>query len=99
MLCRTLPASESDADPSWEASSTSTNARPETAGQGPATVFWNPTGLITDNVAADAARRRPDITIETVPGANHYTIVLVDRFAAQIAHHIEAADKQKSPMS
>src|SRR5215207_1418338 len=34
MPCRTLPASESDADPSWEASSTSTNARPETAGQG-----------------------------------------------------------------
>jgi hypothetical protein len=50
-------------------------------------------------VAADAARRRPDITIETVDAANHYTIVLADRFAAQIAHHIEAADKQKSPMS
>jgi pimeloyl-ACP methyl ester carboxylesterase len=32
----------------------------------------------------------PDITIETVADANHYTIVLADRFAAQVARHIEA---------
>ena len=32
---------------------------------------------------------RPDITIETVADANHYTIVLADRFAARVAHHIE----------
>jgi hypothetical protein len=65
----------------------------------PRGMFGQEPGLITDDVAADAARRRPDITIETVAAANHYTIVLADRFAAQIAHHIEAADKQESAMS
>jgi lipase len=65
----------------------------------PRGMFGQVPGLITDDVAANAARRRPDITIETVDAANHYTIVLADRFAAQIAHHIEAADNQQSPMS
>ena len=42
------------------------------------------------DTVAEAARRRPDVTIETVADANHYTIVLADRFAARIAHHIAA---------
>jgi len=28
--------------------------------------------------------------VETVAEANHYTIVLAERFAARVAHHIEA---------
>jgi hypothetical protein len=53
-------------------------------------MFGQPPGLLTDDAVAEAARRRPDITIETVADANHYTIVLADRFAAQVARHIEA---------
>jgi pimeloyl-ACP methyl ester carboxylesterase len=53
-------------------------------------MFGQAPGLLADEAVEDAARRRPDITIETVDEANHYTIVLVDRFAARIAHHIEA---------
>ena len=56
----------------------------------PRGMFGQAPGLIADEVVADAARRRPDITIETVAEANHYTIVLAERFAAQVAHHIEA---------
>jgi pimeloyl-ACP methyl ester carboxylesterase len=56
----------------------------------PRGMFGQVPGLIPDDLAADAARRRPDITIETVADANHYTIVFVDRFAANVARHIEA---------
>ena len=55
-------------------------------------MFGQAPGLLSDEAVAEAARRRPDITIETVAEANHYTIVLADRFAAQIARHIEAAE-------
>ena len=64
----------------------------------PRGMFGQAPGLIADE-SSPADRRRPDITIETVAAANHYTIVLADRFAAQVAHHIEAADEQRSPMS
>jgi lipase len=56
----------------------------------PRGMFGQVPGLLSDEAVAEAARRRPDITIETVAEANHYTMVLVDRFAAQIAHHVEA---------
>ena len=56
----------------------------------PRGMFGQVPGLLSDGAVAEAARRRPDITIETVAEANHYTMVLVDRFAAQIARHIEA---------
>ena len=56
----------------------------------PRGMFGQAPGLITDDVVAEAARRRPDITIETVADANHYTIVLAERFAARVARHIEA---------
>jgi pimeloyl-ACP methyl ester carboxylesterase len=55
-------------------------------------MFGQEPGLISDEVVAEALRRRPDITIETVPEANHYTLVLVDRFAAEVARLIEATD-------
>jgi len=57
----------------------------------PRGMFGQVPGIIADDVAADATRRRPDIAIETLAEANHYTIVLADRFAAQIARHIEEA--------
>ena len=56
----------------------------------PRGMFGQVPGIISDDAVAEAARRRPDITIETLPDANHYTIVLADRFAAQVARHIEA---------
>ena len=56
----------------------------------PRGMFGQAPGLLADEAVAEAARRRPDITIETVADANHYTIVLADRFAARIARHIEA---------
>jgi pimeloyl-ACP methyl ester carboxylesterase len=56
----------------------------------PLGMFGQSPGLIADEVVAEAARRRPDIPIETVADANHYTIVLAERFAARVAHHIEA---------
>jgi hypothetical protein len=42
-----------------------------------------------NQVVAEAASRRPEFVVETVPEANHYTIVLADRFAARVAHHVE----------
>ena len=59
----------------------------------PLGMFGQAPGLIADEAVEEAARRRPDITIETVAEANHYTIVLADRFAARIARHIEAGDR------
>ncbi len=56
----------------------------------PLGMFGQAPGIISEDDVAEAARRRPDITIETLPDANHYTIVLADRFAAQVARHIEA---------
>jgi pimeloyl-ACP methyl ester carboxylesterase len=57
----------------------------------PLGMFGQAPGLITDEIVAEAGRRRPDIPIETVAQANHYTILLADRFAARVAHQIEAA--------
>jgi pimeloyl-ACP methyl ester carboxylesterase len=58
----------------------------------PLGMFGQAPGLLAAEAVEEAARRRPDITIETVAEANHYTIVLADRFAAQVAHHIEAGE-------
>jgi len=56
----------------------------------PLGMFGQAPGLIADEVVAEATRRRPEFVVETVAEANHYTIVLADRFAARVAHHIEA---------
>jgi lipase len=53
-------------------------------------MFGQAPGLISDEIVADAARRRPDFVIETVAEANHYTILFAERFAVRVAHHIEA---------
>lgn len=55
----------------------------------PLGMFGQVPGLLSEEIVAEATRRRPDIPIETVADANHYTIVLADRFAARVAHHIE----------
>ena len=58
----------------------------------PRGMFGQPPGLLSEEAVEEATRRRPDITIETVAEANHYTIVLAERFAAQVARHIEAGE-------
>jgi len=58
----------------------------------PLGMFGQAPGLLAAEAVEEAARRRPDITIETVAEANHYTIVLADRFAARITRHIEAGE-------
>jgi len=58
----------------------------------PLGMFGQAPGLLSEEAVEEAARRRPDITIETVAEANHYTIVLAERFAAQVARHIEAGE-------
>jgi lipase len=40
----------------------------------PRGMFGQAPGLLSDEAVAEAARRRPDITIETVGEANHYTL-------------------------
>ncbi len=54
----------------------------------PAGMFGQPPGLLPEDAVADARRRRPDIPVETVTGANHYTIALVEKFAAEIARRV-----------
>jgi pimeloyl-ACP methyl ester carboxylesterase len=56
----------------------------------PLGMFGRAPGLLSEEMVAEAARHRPDIPIETLADANHYTIVLAERFAAHVAHHIEA---------
>ena len=56
----------------------------------PLGMFGQAPGLIADEIVAEAERRRPDFVVEIVAEANHYTIVLAERFAARVAHHIEA---------
>jgi pimeloyl-ACP methyl ester carboxylesterase len=56
----------------------------------PLGMFGQAPGLLSEESVAAAARHRPDIPIETLADANHYTIVLAERFAARVAHHIEA---------
>jgi pimeloyl-ACP methyl ester carboxylesterase len=53
-------------------------------------MFGQAPGLISDEIVADAERRRPDFAIETLAEANHYTILFAERFATRVAHHIEA---------
>ena len=76
-----------------------TSSRPGTLSEVPTVLlraprgmFGQAPGLLSEEAVEEAARRRPDITIETVAEANHYTIVLADRFAAQVARHIEAGE-------
>jgi len=53
----------------------------------PAGLFGQPPGLL-DAALDDARRRRPDIPVETVPDANHYTLLLDPRYAATVARRI-----------
>jgi lipase len=51
----------------------------------PLGLMGQPPGMLGEDAVADARRRRPDIPVETLDGANHYTIVFADRFAARVA--------------
>ncbi|MDN5858645.1 MAG: alpha/beta hydrolase, partial [Pseudonocardia sp.] len=62
----------------------------------PLGLFGKAPGLLGEEVVADAGRRRPDIGIETVEDANHYTIVLDERFAARIARRVADAAPEQS---
>jgi pimeloyl-ACP methyl ester carboxylesterase len=53
----------------------------------PKGLFGQAPGLL-DAALADARQRRPDIPVETVPDANHYTLLLDPRYAATAAHRI-----------
>jgi pimeloyl-ACP methyl ester carboxylesterase len=54
----------------------------------PKGMFGQPPGLLSDAAVADARRRRPDIPVETVADANHYTLLFDPRHATTIAHRI-----------
>ncbi|WP_222131445.1 alpha/beta fold hydrolase [Pseudonocardia sp. C8] len=54
----------------------------------PLGLFGEAPGLLGDDAVAEAGRRRPDIVVDTVDGANHYTIVLDEQFAARVARRI-----------
>ena len=54
----------------------------------PKGMFGQPPGLLAADAVADARRRRPDIPVETVPDANHYSLSLDPRYAATVARRI-----------
>jgi pimeloyl-ACP methyl ester carboxylesterase len=54
----------------------------------PKGLFGQPPGLLSVEAVADAHRRRPDIPVETVTDANHYTLSLDPRYATTIARRI-----------
>jgi pimeloyl-ACP methyl ester carboxylesterase len=51
-------------------------------------MFGQPPGLLPADSVADARRRRPDIAVEIVPEANHYTLALNPSYAATVARRI-----------
>jgi hypothetical protein len=51
-------------------------------------MFGQPPGLLAADAVADARLRRPDIPVETVADANHYTLLLDPRYAATAARRI-----------
>jgi lipase len=54
----------------------------------PKGMFGQPPGLLPAPAIADARRRRPDIPVETIAEANHYTLMFDPQFATTIARRI-----------
>lgn len=54
----------------------------------PRGMFGQPPGLLPAQAVADARRRRPDIPVETIAEANHYTLILDPRYATTLARRI-----------
>jgi pimeloyl-ACP methyl ester carboxylesterase len=51
-------------------------------------IFGQPPGLLAADAVADARRSRPDIPVETIADANHYTLLLDPPYAATAARRI-----------
>ncbi len=63
----------------------------------PLGMFGQAPGFLPDPVVAEALHRRPDVAAEALPGANHYTIVLQQRYAAIIARRIHDPTSWPAP--
>jgi lipase len=63
-------------------------SRPTLLIMAPKGLFGQPPGLLAAEAVADARRRRPDIPVETIPDANHYSLSLDPRYAATVARRI-----------
>lgn len=62
-----------------------------------AAAFAAGAGAASDEAVATLRGRRPDVTVETVPDANHYTVVLDARHAATVAARITAGPAPADP--
>jgi pimeloyl-ACP methyl ester carboxylesterase len=80
---RELLTSRAAVTAAWEALSV-----PTVLLTAPKGMFGQPPGLLGAETVADARRRRPDIPVETVPEANHYSVLLDPRYAATVARRI-----------
>jgi lipase len=58
----------------------------------PAGMFGQPPGFLAEDVAARWQAEAPALRVQTVPGVNHYTIVLAPNGAAAVADQITAVD-------
>ena len=54
----------------------------------PAGMFGQPPGLLPPELCETWAAQAPGLTMETVPGANHYTILLDPGHAATVARRL-----------
>jgi lipase len=57
----------------------------------PAGMFGQPPGLIPEDLAAQWQEAAPALRVATVPGTNHYTILMAPHAAAVVATHFIAA--------
>lgn len=63
----------------------------------PKGMFGQPPGLLPADAVTEARRRRPDIPVETLADANHYTLVFDPRHAATIARRIAEPTSWPAP--
>ncbi len=57
----------------------------------PAGMFGQPPGLLPEELAASWQDAAPALRVTTIPGTNHYTILMAPQGAAAVAAHIAAA--------
>ena len=66
-------------------------ARPARLITAPAGMFGQPPGMLPPELCAYWTAQAPMLTVETVPGANHYTILLDPGHAATVARRLAEA--------
>jgi lipase len=66
--------------------------RPTPLLRAPAGMFGEPPGLIPEELAAQWQDAAPALQTLTIPGTNHYTILMAPHAAAAIATHLTAAN-------